>query len=174
MLKNRIYNVLIICIICFILLSECEGGKKKKKTKKIKKPPITILESNNRTHVNVETPELTCTSTIEVLKKNETEDIELGLSKFDIVSGFGDVLPEYWTDFAYPPVAAAQIKREQQYYAYLGENDSCEVDKCTVEKKQPLLYANDIHLTTLNHYLFEGKEDFEYVFLPLFTFVRNS
>ena len=156
MAKNITYHLLIFCVIYFIVFTECEGGKKKKKVKKIKKPPITILESNNRTHVHVEAVEATCTTTIEVLKKNETEDIELGLSKFDIVSGFGDVLPEYWKDFAYPPVSPEQIKRERKYYQYLSENDTG-----TVEKKQPLLYANDIHLTTLNHYLFEGKEDFE-------------
>ena len=89
-----------------------------KKSKKIKKPPITILESNNRTHVQIEALDATCTKTIEVLKKNETEDIELGINKFDIVAGFGDVLPEYWTDLAYPPVSPEQIKKEIKYYRY--------------------------------------------------------
>ena len=90
-----------------------------------------------------------------MLKKNETEDIELGINKFDIVAGFGDVLPEYWTDIAYPPVSPEQIKKEIKYYRYLGEGNG------TVDKKQPLLHANDINLVTLNHYLFEGQQDYE-------------
>ena len=154
MLKYIYYTLLIFAIL-YLLTFECEAKKKKKKAKKIKKPPITILQSNNRTHVQIEQIEATCTKTIEVLKKNETEDIELGLTKFDIVTGFGDVFPEYWTDLAYPPVSPEQLKKERKYYKYLGD------DKNTTEKKPPLLYANDIHLTSLNHFLYEGQEDFE-------------
>jgi hypothetical protein len=153
MSRNLCYILLIFCIIC-LLSFQCDG-KKKKKSKKVKKPPITILQSNNRTHVQIEALDATCTKTIEVLKKNQTEDIELGINKFDIVAGFGDVLPEYWTDMAYPPVGPEQIKREIKYYSYLGEGN------VTVEKKQPLLYGNDINLETLNHFLFEGQEDYE-------------
>ena len=154
MSRNLCYILLLFCVIC-LLCFQCEGGKKKKKSKKVKKPPITILESNNRTHVHIEECEATCKKTIKVLKKNETEDIELGINTFDIVEGFGDVLPEYWTDLAYPPVSEDQLKRERKYYRYLGEGNG------TVEKKQPLLHANDINLETLNHFLFEGQEDYE-------------
>jgi len=154
MFKNIQRQLLLFCILGLLCL-QCEGGKKKKKTKKIKKPPITILESNNRTHVHIEAVEATCTKTIEVLKKNETEDIELGLAKFDIVTGFGDVYPETWYDLAYPPVSPEQIKTEKKYYKYLSE------DPDTTEKKPPLLHANDIRLDTLNHFLFEGDETYE-------------
>ena len=153
MFKNIFSQILIISII-YLLFFQCDG-KKKKKSKKIKKPPITILESNNRTHVHIEQVEATCSKTIEVLKKNETEDIELGIHKFEIVEGFGDQLSAYWMDLAYPPVSPEQIKKEKKYYKYLSNGSSI------TEKKQPLLYANDIHLVTLNHYLFEGEQDYE-------------
>ena len=146
---NWKYKQIFILFIVLVLFLQCGCAKKKKKAKKPKlKYPATILQASNRTHFAIAP---TCNARIEILKKNETEDLELGLGKNTV---YGDLFPEHWEDFPYPPVSPEQIKKEKKYYKYLSKND-------TTEKKRPLLYANDMNLTTINHFLYEGEEDYE-------------
>ena len=112
---NWKYKQIFILFIVLVLFLQCGCAKKKKKAKKPKlKYPATILQASNRTHFAIAP---TCNARIEILKKNETEDLELGLGKNTL---YWDIFRERWEDFPYPPVSPEQIKKEKKYYKYLS------------------------------------------------------
>ena len=64
-----------------------------------------------------------------------------------------DVVQKQYSFLPYPPVSKKELLAEEKYYK---------------AHDLPLLFSYQLQLEYLNHYLFQGWEDFEYVVHPNF------
>ena len=80
--------------------------------------------------------------------EHNTRPGDIGQNEFELDSEVNDIVQMQYSLLPYPPLSRNELLNEKEYY------------KAHVT---PLLFSYQLQLEYLNHYLFQGGEDFEYV-----------